>query len=269
MKTLSPASKKELFFKTSTSSLLFFYLAFILALLIADAVYPGLGTIWRALHSKELHFAIKLSLITSLITTGLSMIIAIPSAYALSRYRFPFPSLWDTILDMPIVLPPLVAGISILVFFATPIGQWIESLGIRFVHAVPGIVLAQFTIAAAYAVRGCKAAFDDVSPRYEDVARSLGCSRATAFWKITLPLARNGIIAGLIMTWARAMGEFAPIIIVAGATPLKTEVLSIAIFMNLSIGQIEVALAATLILVFIAFSTLLAFKLLGGKLYIR
>ncbi|MGB9797353.1 MAG: ABC transporter permease [bacterium] len=254
----SSAAKKELFFQTSTSSLLFLYLAFILALLIADALYPKLGDLVRAFRSKEMLFAIKLSLLTSITTTFFSAIVAIPSAYALSRYRFPFPTLWDTILDMPIVLPPLVAGISILVFFATPVGKGLEGLGIRFVHTVYGIVLAQFTIAAAFAVRACKAAFDDVNPRYEDVARSLGCSRPLAFWKVTLPLAKNGIIAGLIMTWARAMGEFAPIIIVAGATPLKTEV-----------GNIEIALAATLILVFIAFLTLLLFKLLGGKLYLR
>jgi molybdate transport system permease protein len=265
----SQAAKKEIFFQTSTSSLLFLYLAFILALLIADALYPKPGDLLNAFRSDEILFAIKLSLFTSLATTFFSAIIAIPSAYALSRYRFPFPTLWDTILDMPIVLPPLVAGISILVFFGTPFGKWMEGLGIRFVHTVYGIVLAQFTIAAAFAVRACKAAFDDVDPRYEDVARSLGCSRPLAFWKVTLPLARNGIIAGLIMTWARAMGEFAPIIIVAGATPFKTEVLSIAIFMNLSIGKIEIALAATLILVFIAFFTLFLFKLLGGKLYLR
>lgn len=265
----SPAAKKELLFQTATSSLLFFYLFYIVALILADAIYPKLGDLWRAFRSEEMLFAIKLSLITSLTTTFIATIIAIPSAYALSRFRLPFPTLWDTILDMPIVLPPLVAGISILVFFATAPGKFIESSGIRFVHTVYGIVLAQFTIAAAFGVRACKAAFDDVNPRYEDVARSLGCSRPLAFWKVTLPLAKNGIIAGVIMTWARAMGEFAPIIIVAGATPFKTEVLPIAIFMNLGIGNIEVALAATLILIFIAFLTLLLFKILGGKLYIR
>lgn len=265
----SKAAKKEFFFQTVTSSLLFLYLFYILALILADAIYPRLGDLLRAFRSQEMLFAIKLSLITSLATTFIATIIAIPSAYALSRFKFPLPNLWDTILDLPIVLPPLVAGISILVFFATTPGKWIESAGIRFVHTVYGIVLAQFTIAAAFAVRACKAAFDDVNPRYEEVARSLGCSRPLAFWKVTLPLAKNGIIAGVIMTWARAMGEFAPIIIVAGATPLKTEVLPIAIFMNLSIGNIEIALAATLILVFIAFVTLLLFKLLGGKLYLR
>lgn len=265
----SQAAKKELFFQTVSSSLLFVYIFYIVALVLADALYPKLGDLIRAFRSEEMLFAIKLSLITSLTTTFIATLIAIPSAYALSRFRFPFPTLWDTILDLPIVLPPLVAGISILVFFATTPGKWIENMGIRFVHTVYGIVLAQFTIAAAFAVRSCKAAFDDVNPRYEDVARSLGCSRPLAFWKVTLPLAKNGIIAGVIMTWARAIGEFAPIIIVAGATPMKTEVLPIAIFINLSIGNIEIALAATLVLVFIAFVTLLLFKLLGGKLYLR
>ncbi|MBC7326912.1 ABC transporter permease [bacterium] len=266
---VSSARRKELFFQTTTSSLLFIYLFYVIALILADAIYPKLGDLWRAFRSEEMLFAIKLSIITSLVTTFISALIAIPSAYALSRFRFPLPTLIDTILDLPIVLPPLVAGISILVFFDTALGRWIEKLGIHFVHTTYGIILAQFTIAAAFAVRACKAAFDDVSPRYEDVARSLGCSRPLAFWKVTLPLAKNGIIAGIIMTWARAMGEFAPIIIVAGATPLKTEVLPIAIFMNLSIGNIEIALAATLILVFISFITLLLFKLLGGKLYLR
>lgn len=236
--------------------------------LLSMVTYIDAPTFLSALVSAEIIFALKLTAVTTSITTALAVIIGIPAAYSLSRYRFPLHALIDTIIDLPIVLPPLVAGIALLVFFQTSIGQWIEAHIMPFVFTTQGIVLAQFVPAASFCVRSLKAAFDSVDPRQEQVARTLGCTERQAFWRVTLPLARNGLVAGGIMTWARAAGEFGPILMFCGATRFKTEVLSIAVFLNMSIGKIEMALSVTLILVVLATVALLAFRKLGGRGYL-
>jgi molybdate transport system permease protein len=123
-------------------------------------------------------------------------------------------------------------------------------------------------VAAGFTVRCMKATFDSLTPRYEQVARTLGCSAGAAFTKVTLPLAKDGIIAAAIMTWARAIGEFGPIIVFAGSTQGKTLVLPTAIFLNMQVGDLDMMAAATMMLVAIAAGALLVFKRLGGRGYI-
>jgi molybdate transport system permease protein len=236
--------------------------------LLSMVTYLDVPTFTTALLSQEILFAVKLTAITTTITTVLAVLLGVPAAYSLSRYKLPLHSLIDTIIDLPIVLPPLVAGIALLVFFQTAAGQWIEGHIMPFVFTTQGIVLAQFVPAASFSVRALKSAFDSVDPRLEQVARTLGATEKQAFWRVTLPLARNGLVAGAIMTWARAAGEFGPILMFCGATRFKTEVLSIAVFLNMSVGKVEMALSVTLILVILATIALLLFRRLGGRGYV-
>ncbi|MEN6302046.1 MAG: ABC transporter permease [Armatimonadia bacterium] len=256
------------FFRFLIVSGLILMISVILVILLSMAFYLDLPTFSSALVSSEILSAIRLTAITTTITTLISVALALPSAYALSRYKLPFHALIDTIIDLPIVLPPLVAGIALLVFFQTAAGAWIESHIMPFVFTTQGIVLAQLVPAASFCVRSLKAAFDSVDPRMEQVARTLGCSERQAFWQVLLPLARNGLVAGAIMTWARAAGEFGPILMFCGATRYKTEVLSIAVFLNMSIGRVEMALSVTIILVILATVALLLFRKLGGRGYL-
>jgi len=174
----------------------------------------------------------------------------------------------DTIIDLPIVLPPLIGGIALLVFFQTGMGQWIEAHIMPFVFTTQGIILAQLVTAGSFSVRVLKAAFDSVDPRMEQVARTLGCNEREAFRRVTLPLARNALVAGAVMTWARAAGEFGPILMFCGATRFKTEVLPIAVFLNMTVGEVEMAMSITVILVALALVALLLFKKLGGRGYL-
>lgn len=253
------------FFRYAFVAGLVLLVSVIVITLLAIVLYLNLPTFLAAVRSAEVLFAIKLTVITTTITTAISVALGIPAAYVLSRYRLPFGNLLDTILDLPIVLPPLVAGIALLVFFQTALGQWIEAHIMPFVFTTQGIILAQFVPASAFCLRSLKAAFDSVDPRMEQVARTLGCSERQAFWQVLLPLARNGLVAGAIMTWARAAGEFGPILMFCGATRFKTEVLPIAIFLNMSIGNVEMALSVTVILVILATVALLLFRRLGGR----
>ncbi|MEI6499579.1 MAG: ABC transporter permease [Armatimonadota bacterium] len=256
------------FFRFTVFSGLALMVGVIIITLGAIVTYLDVPTFVSALVSSEVLFSIKLTLLTTTITTALAMLLSIPAAYVLSRYRLPCHALIDTILDLPIVLPPLVAGIALLVFFQTAMGVWIEAHVMPFVFTTQGIILAQFVPAASFCVRSLKAAFDSVDPRMEQVARTLGCNERQAFWHVLLPLARNGLVAGAIMTWARAAGEFGPILMFCGATRFKTEVLSIAVFLNMSIGKVEMALSITLILVILATTALLIFRRLGGRGYL-
>jgi len=236
--------------------------------LVATLTYLDLPTFTSALLSAETRFAIRLTIITTSITTAICVIFGVPAAYVLSRYRLPFNLLIDTILDLPLVLPPLVGGIALLIFFQTAIGRWIEAHIMPFVYTPQGIVLAQLTTAGTFCLRSMRGAFDSIDLRYEQVARTLGCSEAQAFRYVLLPLARNGLLAGTIMTWTRAAGEFGPILFFAGATRFKTEVLPIAVFLNMTVGKVEMALSVTIILIILATITLLIFRKLGGRAYL-
>jgi molybdate transport system permease protein len=191
--------------------------------------------------------------------------------YSLSRFRFPGHILADAIVDLPIVFPPLVAGLTLLVFFSqTSPGRWIqEDLGIEFVFQPKGIVLCQFVAAASFAIRSAKTAFDDVDRRYENVALTLGCTQWGSFRRVCLPLARNGIIAGGILTWSRAFGLFGPLMIFVGSFRGRTEVLSTTIFLEQSVGNLEVALAIALLLIVVALIAVTGIRLVGGSVLVR
>ncbi|OEU83300.1 MAG: hypothetical protein BA865_03935 [Desulfobacterales bacterium S5133MH4] len=240
------------------------YATFVMVILLADVFYVELGELVKALLSSETFFAIKLSFITSIISTFLAVLFAVPVAYALSRYEFPGKATIDTIIDLPMVLPPLIIGVSLLVFFSTSAGRFLEARGFRLVYTVPGIVLAQFAISSSFAVRAMKAAYDNIDVRYELAARSLGCTKFQAFYKVIIPLSRNGMIAGAVMTWARAVGEFVPILIFCGAMRFKTEILPTAIFLHLEMGDIQGSVALTIIMMVISLVALLIFKKIGG-----
>jgi len=207
-----------------------------------------------------------LSVTTAPVTALLATLLGVPTAYALSRFRFPGAVVVDTVVDLLIVIPPLIVGLTLVaVFGQTATGKWLNDT-IGFLYTPKGIVVAQFAVASALAVRVFKAAFDQVNPRFEQVARSLGASPAYAFFRVTLPLAKNGLLAGTVLAWARAVGEFAPVLVVAGTDVGK--VLPVQAFLNMSAGNIELAFLVTTLMVLVSATALLTFKRLGGQVYI-
>src|SRR5579862_2254194 len=259
------------------------YVGLILAMLAADARYLAPGNDFSSLKSRplegvraiaantfaplrtpQIRYALKLSLISSSITAILSIYIAIPLGYFLSRFRFPLRGLVDVVLDIPIVLPPLVIGLSLLILFQTPVGQAVERW-IPMTYAVPGVILAQFSVSCAFAVRTMRATFDQMSPRTEQVAMTLGCSRFAAFWRVTLPEARRGIMTAGTLAWARALGEFGPVLIFSGTTRFRTEVLPTTVFLELSVGNISAAVGVSMLMVLAAVLVLLVVRLAGSQ----
>jgi molybdate transport system permease protein len=252
------------------AALLFFvglFTLFIVLLVLSDVALIDRGALVTIFTAPFVRHALWMSIWTSLAATAIALIFAVPMGYGLSRVEFPGRLLADTLVDLPIVFPPLVAGLTLLVFFAqSPVGRFIqEDLGLEFIFQPIGIVLCQFFVAASLAIRAAKTAFDDVDPRYEHVALTLGCSRFGAFRRVTLPLAAHGIIAGGILTWARAFGLFGPLIIFVGSFRGRTEVLSSTIFLEQSVGNLEVALALALLLIAVALVTLIAVRIVTAR----
>ncbi|MBM4024297.1 MAG: ABC transporter permease subunit [Planctomycetes bacterium] len=238
------------------------YVLLIAGMLLANLSFTAPGNFLAALRSPEIRYAIRLSLLSCSITAVLSLWVAVPIGYLMSRFSFRGKALVDALLDIPIVLPPLVIGLSLLILFRTPVGQFIERF-IPMTYAVPGIILAQWMVGCAFAVRTMRTTFDQINPRQEQVALTLGCSRSEAFWQIVLPQARRGLLAAGTLAWARALGEFGPILIFSGATRLRTEVMPTSVFLELSVGNIEAAVAVSLLMVIAAVVVLLLVRVFG------
>ena len=257
-------ASSDLFFHLTLWTIGGFYVLIIVGMLLADLLYTTPGHFISALGSPEIQYSIRLSLLTCTLSTVLSLWVAVPTGYVMSRYRFPGKAFIDAVLDIPIVLPPLVIGLSLLILFQTPIGQLFERLvpgGIT--YEIPSIVIAQFMVACAFAVRTMRVTFDQISPRQEQVALTLGCRRSQAFWLVALPEAKRGMLTAATLAWARALGEFGPILVFSGATRMRTEVLPTTVFLELSVGNIEAAVAVSLLMVVAAVAVLLIVRVFG------
>jgi len=259
------------------------YVVLIVGMLLADAAYMTEKTfdsltsegrsllsvishnpIATALADKRIQHSIWLSLISCTMSAVISVMIAIPMGYLISRHEFRGKRFLDAVLDIPIILPPLVIGLSLLILFQFPPFRWIAR---DVVYQVPSVVLAQFSVACAFAVRTMKATFDHINPRCEDVAITLGCSRAQAFGWVLLPEAERGILTAFTLAWARSLGEFGPLLIFSGATRMKTEVLSTSVFLEMNVGDIEAAVAVSFIMVMAAVVVLILTRLISPSQY--
>ncbi len=261
------------------------YVLMIVAMLVAEAMSTTPNDIIKALESPEIRYSIRLSLFSCTVTTIMALWVSVPIGYLMSRHQFRGKVLIDAILDIPIVLPPLVIGLCLLILFQTPIGRGCEqayidsmawfcghlsSLFHRTIHPpegityeIPAVILAQFMVACAFAVRTMRVAFDQIDMRYDEVALTLGCSRSQAFWRVIFPQARRGMLAAGTLAWARSLGEFGPILVFAGTTRMKTEVLSSTVWLEMTVGNIEGAIAASLIMVSAAIVVLVFARVFG------
>ena len=254
-------------FRAATIGALVVLIIFIVGILVSMLTFTNWSSFITAVFSSEILFAVKLSLLTATLSTVLSLLLAVPVAYAISKNNFPGKDIVDSLLDLPIVISPIALGAGLLIFFSTPVGNAIND-NVRFVFAVPGIVLAQMAVVSALAIRLLKSTFDNIDPRYEQVGRTLGCSKPGAFAKIILPMSRGGLIASGILTWARALGEFGATVTLAGAMAMKTETLPISIYLNLASADIDKAIAVIFILIIIAIIALVLIRKLTGKRHI-
>jgi molybdate transport system permease protein len=260
---LKPRLPADWVFYLSLSILGGSYVALIVAMVVADLFYTTPNAVMTALRDPQIRYSILLSLISCSITAILSLWVAVPMGYLLARTNFWGKTFIDTLLDIPIVLPPLVIGLSLLILFQTPPGRFFQEHAFTVTFQVPSVILGQFAVAAAFAVRTMRVTFDQISPRSEQVALTLGCTRAQAFWRVTMPEARRGLLTAGTLAWARALGEFGPILIFSGATRFRTEVLSTTVWLEFSNANLNAALAVSLLMILAAVIVLILMRTLG------
>ncbi len=257
-----PVHRADLPFVIALGLVASVYILLIGGILASKVFYVQLPLIGEIFTDQGYRYAVLLSLIACSITTILSVWIAVPTAYLLTRVEFKGKGIVDAMLDIPIVLPPLVIGLGLLMLFQTPVGAFIQSY-VTFTYAIPGVILAQFMVACAFAIRTMMTAFAEINPRREQVAVTLGCSRAQAFWLVVLPEARRGMIPAAAIAWARAMGEFGPVLVFAGTTRMRTEVMPTTIFLELQVGNLGMATAVAVVMLVLSLIILVLMRLAG------
>lgn len=230
---------------------------YFLLLLSSQTSFFSWSHFTEQLAKTDLQSAIALSLFAATLSSIIAIVIAIPSAYALARIHFPGKQFIDTFIDLPMVLTPIALGTLILMSWNTSVGRALSGLGITLPFTVAGIVLAQFTVIVAISIRMLKATFEQINPRQEQVARLLGCSAFGSFRYVTLPLAKRGILAAIILTWARAIGEFGATVMVAGTAKGQTATLPSSIYLAMSMADLPKAV--TLVVILIGISLLVLF----------
>ncbi len=236
---------------------------------------PLAAMFWRAIDSGQLGDsitsslvidALKLSAITSTITLVIVIVFGTPLAYLLARRSFPGKMLIDLLVDLPIVLPPTVAGVALLVAFGRRgvLGPEIRSFGIELAFTTTAVVLAQTFVSAPYYIRTVKTGFANVDEQYEGVAATLGASPLRIFWRIVLPLSWPSVLAGAILCWARALGELGATLIFAGNFQGRTQTMPLAIIGVFDAGRtIDLAIALSVILVAAAAILLFLLRLIA------
>lgn len=188
-------------------------------------------------------FPVILSLRVAVLATLLAALPGVPLAYGLARRRLPLPGLLSALTTLPLVLPPTVLGYYLLLLIGrqSPLGRLLEGWGISLVFTWQAAVLAAAIVSFPLVVRSAQAAFEAVDPALEAAARTLGRSEAAIFFTVTVPLAWRGILAGAVLAFARAMGEFGATLMVAGNIPGRTQTLSVAIYDAVQAGQYSLA----------------------------
>jgi molybdate transport system permease protein len=227
--------------------------------LVQKAAWSHLG---RDLSTPEATHALRLSITSSLWATALSVCFGLPLAWVLARTDLPGRHLLRGLVLLPMVLPPVVAGIALLsaLSLRSPVGGWLhDAFGIQFTFSPLGVVTAETFVSMPFFVITAEAALRSIDQRLEQAAAGLGASRATVFRRVTLPLAAPGVAAGAVLAWARALGEFGATVTFAGNIAGRTQTLPLSIYLQLE-GHPDTSIALSLVLLAVSFTVLVTLR---------
>ena len=255
-------TKNISFFNISITLVAAAYFVFIIVVLLALASASSWHEFYSQIRSATIFSAILISLQTSLVVVLLSFFFGLPVAYLLALKDIKGKSILDTLLDLPIVMPPLVSGLGLLILVggdSIP-GQILSKWNMDIVFTKKGIIIAQLFVAGPFFIKIVKEAISSVPKNLLAASATLGASQIYTFIHVILPLCKNSIWAGLLMTWARALGEFGATAMVAGCVPGQTETMTVAIYMHSMSGELPSAIAIALLLMSISFFTFVIFK---------
>jgi molybdate transport system permease protein len=232
-------------------------------------IIPIIGLFWRndwskfipSLSNPQIQQAVLLSLRTTIISVFASILLGTPVAYYLSHHNYRFHRIVDTLVDLPTVLPPAVAGVALLMAFGRRglVGAWLSQFGIELPFTETAVIMAQTFIAAPLYIKAAAIGFTDVDCELRKAAALDGANRWDVFRHIILPISRTALISGAVLTWARALGEFGATLIFAGNFPGRTQTMPLAIFIGFEIDLTQ-ALTLSIILIIVSTITLAVVK---------
>lgn len=222
--------------------------------------------LWQDLQQPGVLQALQLSVVTTCTSTLLAVVLGLPTAYVLVRTRIPGRRFLGILVTMPTILPPVVAGVALLITFGRfgLVGQFLAPFGISLSFSTVAVVLAQLFVAAPFFVNSAKAGLEQLDSRYERAAYTLRASPLYTFRRVILPLIRPALLTGVGTTWARALGEFGATIMFAGNFPGTTQTMPLAIYIASQI-DLDTTVALSVLLMAVSFGILLAINLGHGK----
>jgi molybdate transport system permease protein len=241
------------------------FLAIPVGALVIRAV--GTGTAWDARTFDTLRQALGLSMATTVLTMIIVVALGTPLAFLLARRRFPGAAAIEALVDLPIVLPPAVAGIALLVAFGRNglVGRWLAEGGVTVGFTTIAVVMAQVFVSAPFYVIAARGGFARVDSEVEAAAADLGATPGQVFRTVTLPLIAPSLIAGAVLAWARALGEFGATIMFAGNFPGVTQTMPLAIYGRFGAGDMSTALLLSVVLLVASLMVLLGVRIAGGR----
>jgi molybdate transport system permease protein len=240
-------------------------LAFLATPIVALFTQVPLRDVPSLLRQPAVQDALKVTIRTNLLANALILGFGTPTAWLIARRRFPGRALVVTLVELPLVLPPAVAGIGLLAAVGTGglFGSELRDAGIELPFTEAAVVLAVAFVASPFYIRQAISAFESVDPNLTDAARTLGAGPGRTFWRIGLPLAAGGLVAGWVLAFARGVGEFGATIIFAGNVRGQTQTLTLTIYEQLE-SSLDVALAIGVLLVVLSGGVLLSYKMLSS-----
>jgi molybdate transport system permease protein len=247
------------------AALLVLFLAVPVGALVVRALLAGNG--WDARTYDTLRQALGLSMATTALTMVVVIVLGTPLAYLLARRRFRGAAAVEALVDLPIVLPPAVAGIALLMAFGRNglVGQWLAGGGVTLGFTTIAVVMAQIFVSAPFYVIAARAGFARVDRDVEAAAADLGASPGRVFRTVTLPLIAPSLIAGAVLAWARALGEFGATIMFAGSFPGVTQTMPLAIYGRFGAGDMPTALLLSVVLLVASLVVLLGVRIVGAR----
>jgi sulfate transport system permease protein len=231
-----------------------------LAVISAEGFRAGWGAFWETITHPAALSAIWLSVWTAVAMMSLNVVMGTLTAYVLVNYRFPGRRLLDTLIDLPFAIPTLVTGVMLVLLYGPQTiigGLFQKTFGIRILFAPPGIVLALLFIGYPFVVRAVQPALAALEAQQEEAAYTLGASAWTTFWRVVFPAIRPAVVAGALLSFARALGEFGSIILVSGNIPMRTQTAAVYIYSQVEGGDMGAASSVAVMLLLIALSVTL------------
>lgn len=237
------------------------FLVLLVLPMLSLVIHISPGALLGRLGQPLIVQALRLSLETSLASTAAIALLGLPVAYLLAMRQFPGKRLLEVLIDLPMVLPPTVAGVGLLLAFgrAGVAGRALSALGVTIPFTTLAVVLAQMFVAGPFLVTTARAGFEEVDPQFLRAATTLRASSAYTFLRVILPLSLPSLVAGAAMTWARALGEFGATITFAGNLPGRTQTMPLAVYEALQ-SDLDAAVALSVVLLFVSFGLLLTLR---------